>query len=163
MVRYGISATSANLASRPNGLIVLYCWMVANLPTNQPFLMSTDKRKIDHFISEPITIHFDNPPLHPKSPPCPNSFTWQERPYKVIQCLAEWHDFSRRGRMARNMQPQHATSASKHGSWGVGRFYFDVETADHHAYRLYYDRSPKDAMDRYGHWVLLAELNLSEG
>jgi hypothetical protein len=65
--------------------------------------------------------------------------------------------------MARNMQPQHAASASKHGSWGVGRFYFDVETEDGGLYRLYYDRAPKDATDRYGHWVLLAELSPSEG
>lgn len=61
------------------------------------------------------------------------------------------------------MQPQHAASASKHGSWGVGRFYFDVETKDGDFYRLYYDRAPKDATDRQGHWILLAELSPSEG
>ncbi len=128
MVRFGISATSANLGSPPNVPTDLSCWMAANPLTNLHYLMLAKKRKIRHFISEPISIHFDTPPLHPKSPPCPNSFTWQDRDFRVIKCLAEWHDFSRRGRMARNMQPQHATSASKHGSWGVGRFYFDVET-----------------------------------
>lgn len=137
--------------------------MAANLLTNPRYLMFTEKRKINHFISESISIQFDTPPLHPKSPPCPNSFIWQDRECRISRCLAEWHDFRRRDRMARNMQPQHATSASKHGSWGVGRFYFDVETEDHHAYRLYYDRAPKDANDRYGHWILLAELDPSEG
>lgn len=125
--------------------------------------MSFEKRKVNHFISEPISTQFDTPPLHPKSPPCPNGFTWRDREFRVAGCVAEWHDFTRRGRMARNMQPQHAASASKHGSWGVGRFYFDVETEDGGLYRLYYDRAPKDATDRYGHWVLLAELSPSEG
>jgi len=125
--------------------------------------MSFEKRKVKHFISEPISIQFDTPPLHAKSPPCPNGFTWREQEFKVVRCLAEWHDFNRRGRMARNMQPQHAASATRQGSWGVGRFYFDVVTENHSIYRLYYDRAPKDAADRYGHWVLLAELSQSEG
>jgi hypothetical protein len=120
--------------------------------------MSTDKLKVKHFLSEPITVRFDTEPLHPKSPPCPNEFTWRETAYRINRCLAEWSDFTRRGKFARNMQPQHAAVASKRGSWGVGRFFFDVETTGLKRFRLYYDRAPKDAEDRYGHWVLLAEL-----
>jgi hypothetical protein len=120
--------------------------------------MSTDKLKVKHFLSEPITVRFDTDPLHPKSPPCPNEFTWRETPYRISRCLAEWSDFTRRGKFARNMQPQHAAVASKRGSWGVGRFFFDVETTKQQRFRLYYDRAPKDAEDRDGHWVLLAEL-----
>ena len=56
------------------------------------------------------------------------------------------------------MQPQHAQIASSRGSWGVGKFYFDVQTEEGQFFRLYYDRSPKNAFDRKGHWILLAEL-----
>ena len=120
--------------------------------------MSIDKLNVNHFLSEQITIRFDSEPLHPKSPPCPNEFTWRETTYRIIRCLAEWSDFTRRGRSARNMQPQHAAIASDRGSWGVGRFYFDVETENQQRFRLYYDRAPKDAEDRGGHWIILAEL-----
>jgi hypothetical protein len=120
--------------------------------------MTSEKLQVKHFISEPITIQFDTAPLHPKSPPCPNGFTWRERNYRIARCLAEWKDFRRRGRMARNMQPQHAAVAAGRGSWGVGRFFFDVETEGQGLFRLYYDRAPKDAGDREGHWVLLAAL-----
>lgn len=120
--------------------------------------MSTDKLKVKHFLSEPITVRFDTAPLYPKSPPCPNEFSWRETTYRIGRCLAKWSDFTRRGRSARNMQPQHAVVASKRGSWGVGRFFFDIETTEQQRFRLYYDRAPKDAEDRDGHWVLLAEL-----
>lgn len=118
--------------------------------------------KLDHFISEPITVTFVTIPAHTKTPPCPKEFFWRGDQYSIIQCIHEWHDFERRGRMARNMQPQHAAQAEKRGSWGVGRFYFEVQTEDERYFRLYYDRSPKDASDREGHWVLLAELALDE-
>ncbi|MCB2202945.1 hypothetical protein KQH56_02955 [bacterium] len=120
--------------------------------------MKTDKLQVKHFIAEEIYVHFHIAPLHPKSPPCPHAFTWHGERFEVVRCLSEWKDFDRRGRMARNMQPQHAAVAAKRGSWGVGRFYFEVETKNGSCYRLYYDRAPKDAEDRDGHWILLAEL-----
>jgi len=120
--------------------------------------MESKNLLVKHFISEPISVHFLSPPLHVKSPPCPDGFTWRDQRYEVAQCLSEWKDFKRRGRMARNMQPQHAEQASIHGSWGVGRFYFEVQTSNNRFYRIYYDRAPKDANDREGHWILLAEL-----
>jgi hypothetical protein len=125
--------------------------------------MTFGKLKVKHFISEDITIHFDSPPLHPKSPPCPNGFTWRETEFRITKCLSESKNFARKGRMARNMQPQHAEVASKRGSWGVGRFYFEVETDTNQRFRLYYDRAPKDAYDRDGTWILLAELNGPKG
>ena len=64
--------------------------------------------------------------------------------------------------MARNMQPQHAQVAGRHGSWGVGRYYFDVRTHTDRCFRLYYDRAPADTTDRTGTWVLLAELTAFE-
>ena len=57
------------------------------------------------------------------------------------------------------MQPQHAQIAQKRGSWGVGKFFFDVQTSEEAYYRIYYDRAPKDATDREGYWILFAELS----
>jgi hypothetical protein len=127
--------------------------------------MSQDKYTLNHFISEPITIHFVKPPSHTKKPHCPDRFNWRGDEWIITTCLAEWVDYTRRGRMAKNMQPQHGRVASLRGSWGVGRFYFDVRstkagsrTQASRLFRLYYDRAPQDASDRTGHWVLLAEL-----
>ncbi|MFN2304868.1 MAG: DUF6504 family protein [Anaerolineales bacterium] len=116
------------------------------------------KLRLKRFISEPISVIFLTPPSHIKSPPCPDQFIWGDQTFIITVCLSEGKDFSRRGRMAKNMQPQHARVASLRGSWGVGRFFFDVQTSEDEYYRIYYDRAPKDATDRQGHWVLLAEL-----
>jgi hypothetical protein len=121
--------------------------------------MKSPEPTLEHFISEPISVEFSSPPKHLKSPPCPDGFTWRDRHYSIVNCIREWRDFRRKGRMARNMQPQHAEAASQHGSWGVGRFFFEVRTDSDQCFRLYYDRAPKDALDREGHWVLLAELS----
>jgi hypothetical protein len=110
-----------------------------------------------HLIDEPVVVRFDQLPLLLKKPACPDAFIWQERTYRVVNMLAEWSDFHRRGRMARNMQPAHAQTASLCGSWGVGRFFFRVETDSGQVFDLYYDRAPKDSSDREGSWFLLGE------
>ena len=125
--------------------------------------MRSKKLLIKHLLSRPITVEFSKPPKFIKKPTCPTSFIWQGKTFNVIECLSQWTDFSRRGRMVKNMQPQHAKVATEKGSWGVGRFYFDVLTQDNQAYRLYYDRAPKNAFDREGEWVLLAELSKGSG
>ena len=131
--------------------------------------MAQDKRIVKHFISEPITVSFEKPPIHIKKPHCPDRFIWRGEEWIITACLAEWVDYTRRGRMARNMQPQHAKTASQRGSWGVGRFFFDVQsilegrrTQTSCNFRLYYDRASQDASDRTGLWVLLAELTQTE-
>jgi hypothetical protein len=111
-----------------------------------------------HFISEPIEVHFAKPPALEKSPGPPDAFTWRGQEYRVIQLLSEWVDFRRRGRMARNMQPQHAAVASRRGSWGVGKFYFQIRTDSGQIFELYYDRAPKDVSHRKGDWFLFQEL-----
>ena len=111
------------------------------------------------FLSEPISnTQYSSPPTQIKKPPCPVSFTWRGEEFIVIACLAEWKDFSRRGRMRQNMQPKHIPTASQRGSWGVGRFYFDVKTDNNRFFRIYYDRAPSDSNDRTGSWFILAEL-----
>jgi hypothetical protein len=117
---------------------------------------------LKHFISTPIEVYFNKSPTYTKRPPCPSGFNWQKKQYIITKCHSEWRDFTRKGRMSQNMQPQHAEVASQRGSWGVGKFFFDVQTSEGKFFRLYYDRSPKDALDRSGTWILLAELSFEK-
>jgi hypothetical protein len=112
-----------------------------------------------HFIDEPITVEFDVPLVREKNPTCPNRFVWQGETYQVSEMLAEWSDFTRRGKMARNMRPSHAAVAAGRGSLGVGRFFFRVRTPTGQVFDLYYDRAPKDALHRKGEWFLYREMN----
>jgi hypothetical protein len=116
------------------------------------------KEPASHFIGEEITVHFDTPPFRQKMPPCPDGFTWREQSHRIIEKGSEWTDFTRRGRMSRNMRPAHAAAAAERGSLGVGRFYFRVRTDAGQTFDLYYDREIKDVDDRLGHWFLYREL-----
>jgi hypothetical protein len=111
-----------------------------------------------HFIDEPITVEFDLPPATEKNPPCPNRFLWQGQTYSIVASLSEWHDFTRRGKMARNMRPAHAEAAAGHGSLNVGRFFFRVRVASGQVFDLYYDRAMKDLDHRKGQWVVYREM-----
>jgi hypothetical protein len=112
-----------------------------------------------HFIDEPINPQFDKSPALDKKPGCPDGFIWKEETYRIIELLEEWVDYQRRGRMSRNMQPQHAAVASTRGSWGVGRFYFRVRIHSGQIFLIYYDRAPKDVYLRKGSWVLVGEFH----
>jgi len=111
-----------------------------------------------HFLDQPIEPIFDTHPALEKSPDCPNGFIWDEKMYRIIEMLSSWVDFKRRGRMARNMQPQHAAVASSRGSLNVGRFYFRVVTDTEQVFDIYYDRAMKNVDDRKGQWLLYREL-----
>jgi hypothetical protein len=111
-----------------------------------------------HFFDQPIQPVFHVPPSREKSPGCPDGFTWEEQTFRVVERLAEWSDFTRRGRAARNMQPAHAAVASTRGSLGVGRFYFRVKVESGRIFDIYYDRAPQDADRRKGQWFLYREL-----
>jgi len=109
------------------------------------------------FIDQVIEVRFDEPPLFTKIPPCPQAFLWEERWYSIIREVSAWTDFKRHGRMGRNMQPAHAARAATTGSWGVGRFYFRVETDEGRVFDIYFDRAPNDVDDHDGKWFLLGE------
>jgi len=111
-----------------------------------------------HFYDDPIEVLFDAPPAREKSPPCPNGFTWEGKTYIVTETLSEWSDFTRRGKMARNMRPAHAAVASTRGSLNVGRFYFRVKVDTGQIFDLYYDRAMKNVDDRKGQWFIYREL-----
>ena len=127
-----------------------------------------------HFFDHPIEPIFDTPPAREKSPDCPNGFIWEDKTYRVIEMLSSWNDFTRRGKMARNMRPAHAAVASSRGSLNVGRFYFRVrvvlssssitsplETAGHpesQIFDIYYDRAMKNIDERKGQWFVYREM-----
>lgn len=110
------------------------------------------------FFAEPIQAIFDDPPVLEKKPGCPDGFVWREEEHRILEILSEWHDYGRRGRMARNMAPPHAAVARKRGSWGVGQDYFRVKTDHNRIFDIYYDRSPQDSDHRKGDWFIYREL-----
>ena len=116
-----------------------------------------------HFIGEAITVEFDQPAIMPKRPPCPDRIIWDGALFLVIELVSEWRDYGRRGRMANNMRPSRIALATKRGSWGVGRYYFQVwvhaEGEEHRRlFEIYYDRAPKGLDQRQGSWFLKQEL-----
>ncbi len=114
--------------------------------------------KPSHFIGQPIEVQFDDPPVLEKKPGCPDAFIWQERTYRIVELLSEWHDYRRRGRMSRNMRPEHAAVAAQRGSWGVGQDYFRVRADSGQIFDIYFDRAPKDVDRRKGAWFLDKEM-----
>ncbi len=79
------------------------------------------------FIDAAIIVTYQTEPLLEKKPDCPTAFEWNEKAYQITEKIMEWVDYSRHGRMARNMSDAHSAAASSKGSWGVGRFYFRVK------------------------------------
>ena len=112
-----------------------------------------------HFIDQPIEVIFDMPLTLEKNPDvAPNGFIWDDKTYRVIEMLSSWNDFKRRGRMAQNMQPAHAATASTRGSLNVGRFYFRVKVDNGQIFDIYYDRAMKSVDERKGQWFLYREM-----
>jgi len=111
-----------------------------------------------HFYDEGIAVHFDVPPAREKTPPCPSAFTWGDHTHRIVAMLAEWSDFTRRGRMAKNMRPAHAAVATTRGSLGVGRFFFRVQIEGGRVFDIYYDRAPKNVDETKGQWFIYREL-----
>ena len=111
-----------------------------------------------HFLDQPIEVSFHASPPREKLPPCPDAFDWDGKVYRVLETLAEWTDFTRRGRYARNMQPAHAAVAARRGSLNVGRFFFRVRVDTGQIFDLYYDRAMKSVDERKGQWFLYREL-----
>jgi hypothetical protein len=142
---------------------------IFNIPITQVITYSfmTDFIPI-HFYDHPIEPIFDTPPAREKTPDCPNGFIWEEKTYRVIEMLSSWSDFTRRGKMARNMRPAHAAVASSRGSLNVGRFYFRVRVVlsssstagqpESQVFDIYYDRAMKNIDNRKGQWFIYREM-----
>lgn len=110
------------------------------------------------FIGEEVDAVLEEGAAFEKRPGCPASFVWRGRTHRVAECLSEWRDYGRRGKMAHNMREPHLAAARKRGSWGVGRHYFRVLTEEGRVFDIYYDRAPKDVEERKGSWHLLREM-----
>ena len=111
------------------------------------------------FIGEEIEVHFRRTPALEKIPGPPDRFVWRSEQYQIVEVLSEWHNYLRRGRMANNMRPEHASTASRRGSWGVGQDYYRVLTSNNRIFDIYYDRAPKGADNRKGYWFLDKEMS----
>jgi hypothetical protein len=121
-----------------------------------------DRTSSARYIGESIRVAFARRPMFEKKPDCPQSFDWRGKTYTVRDMLREWKDYARRGRMARNMRPDHAATASRRGSWGVGRHYFRVRVTTGQVFEIYYDRAPGGGNERKGSWFLYRETADSE-
>ena len=110
------------------------------------------------FIDEPVQVGYKKEPLLKRVPPCPDHFIWREERFAIVRLLSQWSDMARRGNQSKNMRPAHLRRAEKMGSWGVGRFFFQVLVENGRKFELYYDRTPKKAAEGAGEWVLLAEI-----
>lgn len=110
------------------------------------------------FIGESISVEWDKPPLYEKKPSCPARFTWGDETLEIVDLWKEWRDYERRGRRKNNMRPANLSRARKRGSWGVGRYYFRVQTADSRLFDIYYDRAPIGSDKRKGTWHLHQEI-----
>jgi hypothetical protein len=115
-----------------------------------------------HFFDESIEPIFNSPPAREKSPDCPNGFIWNKTTYHITEMISAWTDFKRRGKMARNMRPEHAEVASSRGSLNVGRFYFRVKTNTNQIFDIYYDRAMKNVDEHKGQWLMYREMGEKE-
>jgi len=139
-----------------------------------------------HFFDQPIEVIFNSPPTREKAPDCPNGFIWEAKTYRITEMLSSWTDFKRRGKMARNMRPEHAAVAATRGSLNVGRYYFRVRVSSSSStagrteeaagrtgsigrtegtagqqeqiFDIYYDRAMKNVDDRKGQWFVYREM-----
>jgi len=114
------------------------------------------------FIGESVEVAFDEEPALTKRAGCPARFVWRDEIHHIVERLREWHDYGRRGRMAHTMRDAHLRAAERRGSWGVGRDYYRVRTAEGRVFDLYYDRAPKGTRERGGAWYLYRELGAAE-
>jgi hypothetical protein len=110
------------------------------------------------FIDEKIEVFYRKEPLLEKKPTCPDTFLWGLVEFTIVEKILEWVDFSRHGRMARNMSDTHSITAASKGSWGVGKFYFRVQTDKNRIFDIYYDRAPKGSAMRKGQWFVFREI-----
>ncbi len=110
------------------------------------------------FIGVEISVDLTEGAGPEKKPPPPRSFRWHETDFEIVEVLAEWHRYGRPEIRTQGGRPPYAQRSGRtQGSWGVGRAYFRVRTADDRLFDLYYDRAPKK-QQRSGSWFLWREL-----
>jgi len=114
------------------------------------------------FIGARIEVIHNRPPALEKRPGPPDRFIWEGQTYQVVAVLREWHDYHLRGKsLAFYIKEQgsyRARAAGRRGTWGVGRDYYRVRTAEGEVFDLYYDRAPQGPGQRKGAWFLWRQI-----
>lgn len=114
------------------------------------------------FIGAPVEVIYDRPPALEKRPGPPDGFVWEGRMYRVVAVLQEWHDYHLRGKSlafyVKERGSYRAKAAERRGTWGVGRDYYRVRTAEGEVFDLYYDRAPQGPGERKGEWFLWRQI-----
>lgn len=116
----------------------------------------------NRFIGASIQVLYDQPPALEKRPGAPNGFVWEERTYRVVAVLKEWHDYGLRGKSldfyTKEQGSYRAKAAGRKGTWGVGRDFYRVRTDTGEVFELYYDRDPSSPGKRKGSWFLFQQV-----
>ncbi len=114
------------------------------------------------FIGAPVEVIHDRPPALEKRPGPPDGFIWEGRTYRVVAVLQEWHDYRLRGKTqafyVKERGSYRAKAMERRGTWGVGRDYYRVRTAEGEVFDLYYDRAPQGPGERKGAWFLWRQI-----
>jgi len=114
------------------------------------------------FIGVPVEVIHDRPPALEKRPGPPDGFVWEGRTYRVVAVLQEWHDYRLRGKTqafyVKERGSYRAKAMERRGTWGVGRDYYRVRTAEGEVFDLYYDRAPQGPGERKGAWFLWRQI-----
>ncbi len=114
------------------------------------------------FIGVSVEVVYDRPPALEKRPGPPDGFIWEGRTYHVVAVLQEWHDYHLRGKSlafyVKERGSYRAKAAERRGTWGVGRDYYRVRTAEGEVFDLYYDRAPHGPGERKGAWFLWRQI-----
>ncbi len=114
------------------------------------------------FIGVPVEVIYDRPLALEKRPGPPDGFVWEGRTYRVVAVLQEWHDYRLRGKTqafyVKERGSYRAKAAERRGTWGVGRDYYRVRTAEGEVFDLYYDRAPQGPGERKGAWFLWRQI-----
>lgn len=108
------------------------------------------------FIGEPIEVVLPPEAHPPRSPPAPEEFHWRRRVYRVEAVFQQWWDFDRQSRRQQSYGEEYQRTASRRGSYGMGRCYYLVRAAGE-IFLIYYDRRPSSGSPG-GSWVLLHRL-----
>lgn len=114
-----------------------------------------------HYIGETIVPIFKVPLPREKTPTCPDGFAWGEEELIIERSIQEWVDFGRRGKYEKNMSEPHLEAALVKGSFGVGRFFFQVVVSDGRVFEIYFDRAPTKK-SKTGSWILYKQLDEPE-
>jgi hypothetical protein len=110
------------------------------------------------FISAEIEAIFAEEPVILKRAGPPDAFVWDGERFEVSELLAEWHDYDKERREVGETRRSQTQINRQRGSWGLGRDYYRVRTADGRVFELYYNRRPK-SRTVIGSWVLYRELD----